>query len=304
MPLNPVVSAGLITGLITGLFGAGLLGVAGPAEARGSLQCYAEVPGATARGVPTTFVYDDGQASSQTRGPDDLGYQPRDVAYPHELGEGRATPTTSHWFTLSGDQLREVTEVDRRDAHGLLVSARYETHVVRQHWGGARQISIGADRSFLYVLTNTDQLLRYRLSGRDGDTSVKLSGTVGVGFGTIGTFEYARTATADDGTRSDVFLATDADSGALLEFAIPVDDPTAYTRTVLAAEGWLGMQSVGRTASCLNTRSGRSYDGIVSVDLDGQVRLWTDRDAADGLGDDIVRRGVLKAVWKPLAYSD
>jgi hypothetical protein len=297
MPLSPVVSAALVTGLVAGL------GLPGPAEAKGSLECYAEVPGVTARGVPTTFVYDDGQTSSQTRGPDDLGYQPRDLAYPHEVGEGRAAPTSSHWFTLSGDQLREVTEVDERDAHGVLVSARYETRVVRQHWAGARQISIGADRSYLYVLTNTDQLLRYRLSGRDGDTSVKLSATVGVGFGSIGTFEYARTATTG-GTRSDVFLATDADSGALLEYAVPVDDPTAYTRTELAAEGWLGMQSVGRTASCLNTRSGRSYDGIVAVDHDGEVVLWTDRDAADGLGDDIVRRGVLKAAWKPLSYSD
>jgi len=286
----------------------GALAPSGPAQARGSLECFAEVPGVTPRGVPTTFTYDDGQATSVNRGPDDLGYQPRDVAYPHEVSESRRfggapTQVTSHWFTLSGDQLREVTEVDRRDPRGLLLAAEYRTHVVRRNWAGVRQMSIGQDRDHLYVLTNTDQLLQYRLSGQDGNTTVKLAATVGIGFGTIGALAYARTV-IDDGARSDVFLATDADSGELVELTIPTDDPTAYVRTVLAAEGWGELRAVGRTASCLNTRSGRSYDGIVGVDLDGRVLMWTDRDAADGVGDDIVSRGVLEADWRPMAYSD
>ena len=286
-----------------------LMGLAGPVEARGSLECFAEVPGVTPRGVPTTFTYDDGRATSENRGPDDLGYQPRDVAYSHDLDggadrAGRPASVTSHWFTLSGDQLREVTEVDRRDARGVLLAAEYRTRVVRRHWEGVRQISIGRDRDHLYVLTNTDQLLQYRLTGKDGSTTVKLAATVGTGFGTVGTLEYARTVTGDDGARSDVFLTTDADTGALVELTIPVDTPTAYSRTVLATEGWLDMRSVGRTASCINARSGRSYDGIVGVDVDGQVLLWTDRDARDGSGEDIVPRGVLKAEWKPMAYSD
>jgi hypothetical protein len=285
------------------------LGPAGPAHARGSLECFAEVPGVTPRGVPTTFTYDDGRATSENRGPDDLGYQPRDVAYPHDVGggadrAGRTAPVTSHWFTLSGDQLREVTEVDSRDRRGVLIAAEYRTRVVRRHWEGVRQISIGRDRDHLYVLTNTDQLLQYRISGQDGSTTVKLAATVGTGFGTIGTLEYARTVTTGDGARSDVFLTTDADTGALVELTIPVDAPTTYSRTVLATEGWLEMRSAGRTASCINARSGRSYDGIVGVDVDGQVLLWTDRDAKDGSGEDIVARGVLKSDWKPMAYSD
>jgi hypothetical protein len=285
-----------------------LMGLAGPVEARGSLECFAEVPGVTPRGVPTTFTYDDGRSASVNRGPDDLGYQPRDVAYPHDVDGGRdrssrPTSVTSHWFTLSGDQLREVTEVDRRDARGLLVAAEYRTRVVRRHWEGVRQISIGRDRDHLYVLTNTDQLLQYRLSGQEGSTTVKLAATVGTGFGSVGTLEYARTVT-DDGARSDVFLTTDADTGALVELSIPVDAPTAYSRAVLATEGWIDMRSVGRTASCINARSGRSYDGIVGVDVDGRVLLWTDRDAKDGSGEDIVPRGVLKDDWKPMAYSD
>ncbi len=284
------------------------LGPAGPAHARGSLECFAEVPGVTPRGVPTTFTFDDGRTTSENRGPDDLGYQPRDVAYSHEVGTARSRrapdPVTSHWFTLSGDQLREVTEVDRRNPRGLLIAAEYRTHVVRRHWEGVRQISIGQGRDHLYVLTNTDQLLQYRLSGKDGNATVRLTGTVGIGFGTIGTLEYARTVTADDRTRSDVFLATDADTGALVELTIPIKEPTAYARVVLATEGWAEMRSVGRTASCFNARSGRSYDGIVGVDLDGQVLLWTDRDGGDGLGDDIVPRGALKGEWKPMAYSD
>ena len=189
------------------------------------------------------------QAASENRGPDDLGYQPRDVAYSHDLDGGtgrahRAAPITSHWFTLSGDQLREVTEVDRRDPRGLLIAAEYRTHVVRRHWEGVRQISIGRDRDHLYVLTNTDQLLQYRLTGKDGSTSVKLAATVGTGFGTVGTLEYARTVTDDDGARSES-SSRPTRNRALAELTIPVDTPTAYSRTELATEGWLDLKSVG-----------------------------------------------------------
>ena len=279
-------------------------------SARHGLQCSAYVHGATPRGVPATFRYDDGKKVTEARGPDALGYQPRDLALPHYPGAGHAPAAhqaariTSYWFTLSGTQLSEVTEVDRRNQSGVLVSAEYATRVVRKNWAGARQISIGQDRDYLYALTNTDQLLRYRLTGEDGNTSAMLDQVVGVGFAAIGTFEYTRSVTDDEGVRSDVFLATDADSGELLEFAIPQDDPTAYTRTVLQETGWTDMVSVGRLASCLNPETGRSYDGIVGVDLEGTVRLWTDRDSRDGLGDDITGRGVLKDHWKPMAYSD
>jgi hypothetical protein len=277
---------------------------------RHSLECHAYVHGVTPRGVPVTFRYDDGTVVNESRGPDALGYQPRDLAYPHYAGAGLATAAhraariTSYWFTLSGNQLSEVTEVDRRDKRGVLVSAEYFTRVVRKNWAGARQISIGEDRDYLYALTNTDQLLRYRLTGKDGNTNAVLDQVVGVGFAAIGTWEYTRSFTDDAGARSDVFLATDADSGELLEFTIPQDDPTSYTRTVLQETGWTDLRSAGRLASCLNPTSGRSYDGIVGVDLEGTVRLWTDRDSRDGLGDDIVGRGVLKDAWKPMAYGD
>lgn len=279
-------------------------------SARHALDCSAYVPGATPRGVPVTFRYDDGKKVTEARGPDALGYQPRDLALPHYPGAGVAAAAhqtarvTSYWFTVSGTQLSEVTEVDRRNQRGVLVSAEYSTRVVRKNWAGARQISIGQDRDYLYALTNTDQLLRYRLTGNDGNANAKLDQVVGVGFGTIGTFEYTRSVNDDDGVRSDVFLATDADSGELLEFTIPQEDPTAYTRTVLQETGWTDMVSVGRLASCLNPKTGRSYDGIVGVDLEGTVRLWTDRDSRDGQGDDIAGRGVLKNDWKPMAYSD
>jgi hypothetical protein len=281
--------------------------VAGAVQARGSVECFASVPGATARGVPTTFRYEDGRTFSEKRGPDDLGYQPRDIANPHYAKAGRVSTmrqtVRSYWFTLSGNQLREVTEVDRRDGHGVLLSAEYHTHVVRKHWSGVRQISIGKDRDHLYALTNTDQLLRYRLTGKNGNASAKLDATVGIGFGTLGTFEYARTVTILGGA-FDVFLATDADSGELLEYTIPVASPTSYLRTVLATGGWADLRSAGRTASCLNPGSGRTYDGIVAVDVAGSVHLWSDRDGSDGVGIDIVDRGVIKSRWRPTPYND
>jgi hypothetical protein len=257
--------------------------------------------------VPTTLRYEDGQSSSERRGPDDLGYQPRDIAHPHYATTGKLTArranVRSYWFTLSGQQLREVAEVDRRDAQGVLVSAKYNTRIVRKHWSKVRQISIGRDRDYLYVLTNSGDLLRYRLTGRDGNTSVRFDTTIGAGFGTVATFEYSRTI-AVLGARLDVFLATDADSGELIEYTIPVTSPTTYTRTVLASGEWYDLRSAGRTASCIDTHSGMSYDGIVAVDVNGAVHLWTDRDGSDGLGNDIVDRGVIKGHWRPMSYSD
>jgi hypothetical protein len=284
-----------------------LLSTAGPVQARESLECFAAVPGVTARGVPTTLRYEDGQSSSERRGPDDLGYQPRDIAHPHYTTTGRTgaprTRVRSYWFTLSGQQLREVTEVDRRDVQGQLVSAKYDTRIVRKHWSKVRQISIGKDRDYLFVLTNTGELLRYKLTGRDGNASVRFDTSVGAGFATVATFEYSRTISVL-GARLDVFLATDADSGELLEYTIPETSPTTYTRTVLASGDWYDLRSASRTASCLNPASGNTYDGIVAVDVAGAVHLWTDRDGSDGLGTDIVDRGVIKSRWKPMPYSD
>jgi hypothetical protein len=279
-----------------------LLGPAGPAEAGGSLECFAEVPGITARGVPATFHFESGSASTIKRGPGRLGYQPRDIAFPHHA-DALAATAKSYWFTVSGSQLREVTEIDRRDAQGHLVSSSYHTRVVAKHWEGARQISIGRNRAYLYVLTNTDQLVRYRLRGKDGETTVRFDQVVGTGFGTIGTFGYARTITAL-GARIDVFLATDADSGALLEYAIPRDEPTTYASRVLVDTGWWDFRAAGRMASCLNPKNGQPYGAIAAVDITGAVRLWTDEDATDGDGSDIVEWGVLKPSWKPMPYSD
>ena len=216
---------------------------------RHGLECHAYVHGVTARGVPVTFRYDDGKAVTEKRGPDDLGYQPRDLALPHYPGAGsapaahRAARVTSYWFTLSGTQLREVTEVDRRNQRGVLVSAEYRTRVVRKNWARRPPDLDRPGPRLIYALTNTDQLLRYRLTGDDGNATAMLDQVVGVGFAAIGTFEYTRSFTDDDGVRSDVFLATDADSGELLEFTIPQDDPTAYTRTVLQPTGWTDMRS-------------------------------------------------------------
>jgi hypothetical protein len=273
------------------------------------MECYATVTGMTATGVPATLHYENGTVFTERRGPDSLGYQPRDVAYPHHATGGQVaartngpTEVTSYWFTVAGSQLREVTEVDRRDAQGRLIGSTYRTRALRKHWAAVRQISIGLDRARLYVLTNDDELLRYRIRGKNGDARVTFDQVVGTGFGTIGTFEYVRTLTAL-GLRTDVFLATDADSGALLELAIPKDDPTTYTRTVLADTGWWDMRMAGRTASCVSG-GGHLSGAIVGVGLDGVVRLWTDREPADGDGSDISEWGVLKAGWKPLAYSD
>jgi hypothetical protein len=286
----------------TGALAVALLGLVGPAEAGVTLECFAEVPGMTARGVPATFHYESGSASTIKRGPGRLGYQPRDVAFPHHA-DGLAATQKSYWFTVSGSQLREVTEIDRRDAQGNLVSSDYHTRVVGKHWEGARQISIGRNRAYLYVLTNTDQLVRYRLRGKDGETAARFDQVVGTGFGTIGTFGYSRTITAL-GARIDVFLATDADSGALLEFAIPRDEPTTYARRVLVDGGWWDFRATGRMASCLNPKNGHTYGAIVAVDITGAVRLWTDDDATDGDGSDIAEWGMLKPFWKPMPYSD
>src|SRR5688572_2394755 len=83
---------------------------ASAAAAIEDLDCVATVPGVTARGMPTTFRYNDGKTSSQRRGPDDIGYQPRDIARPHlattsTLAAAGGTTTRSYWFTLSGQQL-------------------------------------------------------------------------------------------------------------------------------------------------------------------------------------------------------
>jgi hypothetical protein len=71
---------------------------------------------------------------------------------------------------------------------------------------------------------------------------------------------------------------------------------------VLDQGGWADSRSASRTASCV-TSGGTHYDGIVAVDISGTVRLWTDRNGADGDGNDITEQGVIKSGWKPMPYS-
>jgi hypothetical protein len=115
------------------------MGAGTPASGLEPLDCQATVPGVTARGLPTTFRYDDGRTSSQRRGPDTLGYQPRDIAFAHRSTSLKLSATTrSYWFTLSGQQLREVIETNKRDAQGRLLSTDYRTRLVKKGWS-ARQ---------------------------------------------------------------------------------------------------------------------------------------------------------------------
>ena len=273
------------------------------------LECHAYVPGVTVRGVPATFRYDDGKVVTEKRGPDDLGYQPRDLALPHYPGcrdcLGRAS--CGEGLQLLVHPLRQPVARSHGDRPARSATAYclggYTTRLVRKNWSGARQISIGQDRDFMYVLTNTDQLLRY---GSPARTATPREARPGGRFGLrrIGTFEYTRSFTDDEGMRSDVFLAPPRRLGR----AAGVHDPARRPDGVhpeRASAPRLDRHAFGGPAGVVPEpeqravvrRHRRSRPG-------GCVRLWTDRDSHDGEGNDIFERGVLKDAWRPMAYSD
>ena len=265
----------------------------------------------TARGVPATFHYEGGPADHREAraGP------PRLPAPRHRLpppGAGGLVGTAEggpghqllvHPVGLPAARGHRDRPARRAGQPGL---ARTTTPASsRKHWEGARQISIGTNRDRTSTCSPTaTSCCATDLHGKDGDTprgSTRSSAR--------GSAPSARSSTPHDhrprALRIDVFLATDADTGALLEFAIPRDEPTTYART-------------GAGRQRLVRHPHRRADGVVpepeerahstarssAVDITGAVRLWTDRRPSDGDGSDIAEWGVLKPSWKPMPYSD
>ena len=190
---------------------------------------------------------------------------------------------------------------------GYLVSSDYHTRVVGKHWEGARQISIGRrSRPTSTCSPTPTSSCGTGCRARTARRAARYDQVVGTG---LRHHRHVRVLPHDHrpGRALDVFLATDADSGALLEFAIPSGrtrrrTPAGCWRRAaggdIRASGADGVVHEPEERALVRRRSSRSTST-------GAVLLWTDR-RRDGRrrASDIAEWGVLKPFWKPMPYSD
>ena len=198
---------------------------------------------------------------SENRGPDDLGYQPRDVAYPHDLdaGTGRATArrrspaTGSRCPAPSCGRSPRSTVATRAD---VLVSAEYRTRVVRQALGGRPPDLHRAGprppvRPHQHRPAASSTGSRARTAARPSSCDHRRHG--------VRHDRHARVRPHGHRRRRRRAPTSSWPPTPTPARCVELRDPESTTRRRTPApcwppSGWIDMRSVGRTASCMNAR--------------------------------------------------
>jgi hypothetical protein len=274
-----------------------------PVSAWAPVNCYWWMEGVDSAGVPQSLRYNKQGLTIEALGPGSLGYVPRDIAYPNG-DNGGGLPSTGpatfemFWFTLDGPNLREVTQTRTiQMPEGANISTTYATRVMSTSWSGVRQIAIGKNREFMYGLT-ANGLVRYRLSGEDGAATVRTDSVVATtGWAGVRSLTYSRTVTWQ-GSDAEVFLAL-TKAGGLVEYIIPLDDPTKWVRKDLRSSSWQDVVAVS-LSGCDESNDAASYTAVTS---NGDLYLYSEANGNDFRGDDIRRVGRLASPWSATPYN-
>ncbi|MFD7159508.1 hypothetical protein ACFV9C_33250 [Kribbella sp. NPDC059898] len=278
---------------------AGLLTVATPASA------VVGVPGAVCtlrtlgispgkQIVRREYYTNAGKATLSTVGynPGRMTFVPR--ALVNEPGAGGAPYVNDHYLAnYTNGYLYRVLAVGQTSYNDVQVSAK----AVASGWGSIRSLNFSpsgtAGGNYLYGLADNGGFYRYVY----GDTTAPHSrATIGSsGWLGVKTLDYDRTVTIPGTSRkADVFLATSSD-GRLMEYTIPLDTPSKWTRRDLKTSGWNVFKSL-QTEDCYvnGAASGRILIGVTPA---GSAYLYHDRNARDGSAADLVAYGNFATGW-------
>lgn len=153
---------------------------------------------------------------------------------------------------------------------------------------------------FVYGLTDSGALGRYVFTG---GTAPKNRVVVGnSGWKGVKTLQYDRPGKVPGTNRTaDVLLATTAD-GMLVEYTIPHDKPSQWSRKNLKTSTWGNFVHLS-SATCGEYNKPNQPRMLLGVQASGDVYLYLDKRNDDNSGADIVGYGRIATGWKDKIFK-
>lgn len=253
----------------------------------------------TSTGAIVKRQYASGKLTSNTYNPGRLGFVPRGML---GTGSGGMDFIGEGYLANSADGNLYSVGVSAKTSYNDVVITKKS---VNQTWGSIRSLTWGSNlpngNSLLYGLSDANGFYRYQTSA--GSAAPHTRATIGASGWSLNTITYDRTGVVAGTTRkADIFVATSA-GGKLIEYTVPLDNPSQWSSKVLKASTWGGFKAL-QTGDCYNSTTGKvSGRVMIGVLKNGDVNLYFDKVATDGSGADIVGYGKIASGWTEKVYS-
>ena len=273
------------------------------ARAIPGLTCNLRMTGVTSSGQITERSYktQQGLASITTTklNPGRLGFVPRAVLPPAGAG-GIEYVNKNFYANSSNGGFYSVSAIGPRSYSDVKVTATR----LALTWGGTRLMVASAKATssgrYVYGLTDSGALGRYVL----GSGAPKYRVVVGnSGWQGVKTLAYDRPGFVPGTTRTaDVLLATTVD-GKLVEYTIPHDKPSQWSRRDLKSATWGNFKYLS-AATCGEWGKPNQPRMLLGVLGNGDVYLYLDKRNDDSSGADIVGYGKIASGWTEKLYQN
>lgn len=269
-----------------------------------TLTCYWRGKGVTASGqiIRRSVTYRDGKISVESNpyGPGRLPFVPRTATPPGGVG---GYPFVNDYFAVTSKDgyFYQVSAVGQTSYNDVKVTAKRTAAT----WGGVRlMVTAGSylpsDGQYAYGVHDSGGMYRYIVNDAPAPhtrVTINTSGWKGVR-----TLSWVRSTTVPGTKRAaDVLLATTS-GGQLVEYTIPLDQPTKWTRKDLKPATWNVFNYVNQ-ASCTNGMQNSATRLLVGVKPSGEVYLYLDKNGNDGSGADLTGLGRIATGWKDQLFS-
>lgn len=253
----------------------------------------------TSTGAIVKRQYDSGKITSNTYNPGRLGFVPRGMV---GTGSGGMDFIGEGYLANSADGNLYGVGVSAKTSYNDVVITKKS---VNKTWGSIRSLTWGSSlpngNGLLYGLSDSNGFYRYQTSASSAAPHTRA--TIGASGWSLNTITYDRTGVVAGTTRkADIFVATSA-GGKLIEYTVPLDNPSQWSSKVLKAATWGGFKAL-QTGDCYNSTTGKASGRImIGVLKNGDVNLYFDKNATDGSGADIVGYGKIASRWTEKIYS-
>lgn len=267
-----------------------------------SMSCGVDVVALDAQNRVTAHRYSSEAGSAywrtEVRETTELGFTPRAIAVKGSNGAGDPNSLGS-----SGIQFYANSADGSFYLIGVNEFGGITKKLVNSTWGKVRLMAAvptlsGQPGAFVYAIHDSGGLYRY--STPTGPENLRGTTYIGSGWGGVKTLTWYSIKTLPDGTSADVLLATTT-AGQLVEYTIPHNYPTKWTRKDIRSSTWQNITSL-TPGNCVGGTTGWETPFIGTLS-NGEAYLYLDKHSQQQASTDILMYGRIATGWGPHFYS-